>query len=68
MEDERVARTILSALLKVEVVKVEVRPHEYSDDNRDTLSVLSRCFSMQVSPLKKSPSPWAGTQIASNRR
>jgi len=36
MEDERIARTILSALLKVEVVKVEVRPHEYSDDQRDT--------------------------------
>jgi len=68
MEDERIARTILSALLKVEVVKVEVRPHEYSDDNRDTLSILSGCFSTLVSPLKKSQSPWAGTQIASNRR
>ena len=37
LEDERIARTILSALLKVEVVSVEVRPHEYSDDRvRDT--------------------------------
>ena len=38
MEDERIARTILSALLKVDVVSVEVRLHEYSDENRDTLS------------------------------
>ena len=28
MEDERIARTILSALLKKDVVAVEVRPHE----------------------------------------
>ena len=33
MEDERIARTILSALLKKDVVTVEVRPHEYSDDS-----------------------------------
>ena len=33
MEDERIARTILSALLKVDVIAVEVRPHEYSDDS-----------------------------------
>lgn len=40
MEDERIARTILSALLKKDVVAVEVRPHEYSDDSRDSLSVF----------------------------
>ena len=27
MEDERIARTILSALLKENIVNVEVRPH-----------------------------------------
>ena len=48
MEDERIARTILSALLKVEVVKVEVRPHEYSDDNRDTLSIFRIDFGATV--------------------
>ena len=31
MEDERIAKTILSALLKKEVVHVTVRPHEYSN-------------------------------------
>ena len=48
MEDERIARTILSALLKVDVVAVEVRPHEYSDDNRDTLSVFRIDFGATV--------------------
>ena len=40
MEDERIARTILSALLKMDVVAVEVRPHEYANSHRDTLSVF----------------------------
>ena len=31
MEDERIARTILSALLKKDIIRVEVRPHEYSN-------------------------------------
>ncbi len=48
MEDERIARTILSALLKVDVVSVEVRPHEYSDENRDTLSVFRIDFGATV--------------------
>ena len=48
MEDERIARTILSALLKVDVVAVEVRPHEYSDDSRDTLSVFRIDFGATV--------------------
>ena len=48
MEDERIARTILSALLKVEVLAVEVRPHEYSDDSRDTLSVYRIDFGATI--------------------
>ncbi len=48
MEDERIARTILSALLKKEVVAVEVRPHEYSNDKRDTLSVFRIDFGATV--------------------
>ena len=35
MEDERVAKTILSALLKRDVVEVEVRKHEYTNGSRD---------------------------------
>ena len=35
MEDERIAKIILSALLKKNVVKVEMRPHEYTNKNKD---------------------------------
>ena len=48
MEDMRVARTILSALLQQEVVKVEMRPHEYSNQQRDTLSVFRIDFGATV--------------------
>ena len=48
MEDERIARTILSALLKKEVVAVEVRPHEYSNDERESLSVFRIDFGATV--------------------
>ena len=48
MEDERVARTILSALLKKDVVAVQMRPHEYSDGNRDSLSVFRIDFSATI--------------------
>ena len=36
MEDERVAKTILSALLKKEVLAVTIRPHEYSKKRGST--------------------------------
>ena len=48
MEDDRIARTILSALLKEDIVKVEVRPHEYSNDERNTLSVFRIDFGATV--------------------
>ena len=48
MEDERIARTILSALLKKDVVAVEIRPHEYSDESRDSLSVFRIDFGATI--------------------
>lgn len=48
MEDERIARTILSALLKKEVLDVKVRPHEYTNSQRDTLSVFRIDFGATV--------------------
>ncbi len=48
MEDERVAKTLLSALLKKEVVHVVVRPHEYSNTTRDTLSMFRIDFSATI--------------------
>ena len=48
MEDERIAKTILSALLKKEVVHVTVRPHEYCNTTRDTLSMFRIDFAATV--------------------
>ena len=48
MEDERIARTILSALLKKDVVAVEVRPHEYTSGQRETLSVFRIDFGATI--------------------
>ena len=38
MEDERIARTLLSALLKKNVVKIKMKPHEYTNIAREGLS------------------------------
>ena len=48
MADERIARTILSALLKMDIVAIEVRPHEYPNSQRDTLSVFRIDFAATV--------------------
>ena len=48
MEDERIAKTILSALLKKEVVDVKVRRHEYTNGVRDNLSMFRIDFGAQV--------------------
>ena len=48
MEDERIAKTILSALLKKELVHVTVRPHEYCNTTRDTLSMFRIDFAATV--------------------
>ena len=48
MEDERIARTILSALLKEEIVKVEVRPHEYANGQKEVLSIFRIDFGATI--------------------
>ena len=48
MEDERIAKTILSALLKREVVTVEQRRNEYSNGSRDNLSIFRIDFGATV--------------------
>ena len=48
MEDERIARTILSALLKKEVVDVKVRPHEYTNENSNRMSMFRIDFGATV--------------------
>ena len=48
MEDERIARTILSALLKEDIVKVEVRPHEYTNGQKELMSIFRIDFGATI--------------------
>lgn len=48
MEDERIARTLLSALLKKNVVSVEMRPNEYSNTDEKRISIFRIDFGAKI--------------------
>ena len=48
MEDKRVARTILSALLKKDIIDVDIRPHEYTNDKNAAITMLRIDFGATV--------------------
>lgn len=48
MEDERIARILLSALLKKNVVEIKMKPHEYTNIARDGLSVFRIDFGATI--------------------
>jgi len=48
VEDNRIAKTLLSALLKKEVVKVEIRPHEYTNVTKNAIAMFRIDFSAIV--------------------
>ena len=48
MEDERIARTVISALLKKEVVEVQIRRNEYTNGYRDNISMFRIDFGSRV--------------------
>lgn len=48
MEDERIAKTVLSALLKKEIVSVEMRRHEHPNITRDNISMFRIDFAARV--------------------
>ena len=48
MEDNRVAKTVLSALLQREVVEVDMRKHEYTNGTRDKISMFRIDFGAKV--------------------
>lgn len=48
MEDERIAKTVLSALLKKEVISVEMRRHEHPNITRDNISMFRIDFAAKV--------------------
>lgn len=55
MEDERIARTILSALLKKEVVEVQIRRNEYSNGTRNNISMFRIDFGARIREDDGSP-------------
>lgn len=48
MEDERVARILLSALLKKDVVSVEMKQHEYTEITQSRISMLRLDFNARI--------------------
>ena len=48
MEDERIAKTLLSALLQKTVIAVEMRRHEYPNISRDPISMFRVDFAATV--------------------
>ena len=48
MEDERIAKTLLSALLQKTVIAVEMRRHEYPNISRDAISMFCVDFAATV--------------------
>ncbi len=48
MDDERIARTMLSALLKKDVESVEIRRHEHPNITRDKLSMFRIDFAARI--------------------
>lgn len=48
IEDERIAKTILSALLKKDVVSISARPHEYANETRDKISMFRIDFAANI--------------------
>lgn len=48
MEDDRIAKTLLSALLKKKVVDVTVRRHEYTNGSRDNISMFRIDFAATI--------------------
>lgn len=48
MENERVAKTVLSALLKKDVTNVELRSHEYANETTDKISMFRIDFGARI--------------------
>lgn len=48
MEDERVARILLSALLKKEIVELEMRKHEYTSMQQTRISLFRMDFAAKI--------------------
>ena len=76
MEDERIAKTVLSALLKKEIVSVEMRRHEHPNITRDNISMFRIDFAASIREddgsvrliLIELQKTWLGTETLRFRR
>jgi hypothetical protein len=48
MEDERIAKTLLSALIKREIVDIKMRPNEYANTTKDNIAMFRIDFAAKV--------------------
>ena len=48
MEDERVAKIMLSALMQKEIIKLEMRPHEYTGVTQRKISMMRIDFAATI--------------------
>jgi hypothetical protein len=48
MEDERIAKTLLSALIKRTIVEINMRPNEYANTTKDNISMFRIDFAARV--------------------
>lgn len=47
-EDERIAKTLLGALIKREIVDISMRPHEYANTTRENIAMFRIDFAARV--------------------
>ena len=48
MEDERIAKTLLGALIKREIVEINMRPNEYANTTKDNIAMFRIDFAAKV--------------------
>ena len=48
LEDERIAKTLLGALIKREIIDITTRPHEYANTTKENISMFRIDFSARV--------------------
>ena len=63
MEDNRVAKILLSALLQKEVVEVQMRQTEYTDSNRSPISMFRLDFAAKIQEKDGKAKPENNSQI-----
>ncbi|MBQ9587393.1 MAG: hypothetical protein IJR26_06020, partial [Bacteroidales bacterium] len=48
LEDERIAKTLLGALIKSEIIDIQMRPNEYANTTKDNIAMFRIDFNATV--------------------